>query len=578
MMMLRPEDGGYLIMNRRPGDPAASIVAARAEERLIAAGWHRALDVHTLTVWLGPQSRLRAVQVHRQHILIGDWHRKGEALSSIIGGARSASGIAEGAVTGGWGDYIAVWKTDDDRLAILRTPAGALEAVWWRRDGVVFATHEPPECLDEFLPAEIGIDWNALADIGTSMELLGDRLALKGLSTVAPGGLTTIGRDVETVAVWRPSNFYCPGAGWDDDPRSLARVVDEVVAALTAGHDHLLAEVSGGLDSAIVAASFVATGRQDRAAFMNFYDDRPEGDEGRYAQAVADRLGLTLERVHKPVCAVTAEDFAPLGLGVRPALHGLDAIYDRWTADRAVASGATALLTGQGGDAVFFQAPDPFVVVDRVCRLGPRGLSPAYVSDIARWTRHSAWTIADLALRRRRPKPVPSARAHPWLEGIEHLPPAKAAQVRRFVNAQLFWGDCSRARAATLLHPLLTQPVVEHCLAIPADILTQGPRDRGLARIAFGDRLPSAVIDRRDKGDLSSFYGHVVRGSARNLRELLLNGLLAEHGLLDPEDVDAGLDETRLIRDPAGNRFLIFAVLEVWACRWTERLAVRRGP
>ena len=577
MTILRPADGGYLILDRRSDDPRASVLATRVERRLIASGWARALDVDTLTVWLGPRSRLKAVQVHRRHILIGDWRRKGEALSAIIGGARSASRIAERAVSGGWGDYVAVWKTDADELAILRTPAGALDAVWWRRDGVVFAAHEPPECLDEFLPAELEIDWHTLADIATSMELLGDRLALSGLSAVAPGTLTTIGDDVANIPVWRPKDFYRPGGGWDDDPRSLARVIDEVVAALTGEHDHILAEVSGGLDSAIVAASFVATGRRDRASYVNFHDDRPEGDEGRYAQAAAERLGLTLERVHKPVCAVTAEDFAPLGLGVRPALHGLDATYDRWTADRATASAATALLTGQGGDAVFFQAPDPYVVVDRVDRLGLAGFSPGYVSDVARWTRHSAWTVADLALHRRRPRPMPSARIHPWLEGVERLPPAKAAQIRRFVNAQLFWGDCSRARAAVLLHPLLSQPVVEHCLAIPADILTQGPRDRGLARLAFADRLPSAIIDRRDKGDLSAFYGHVVRASAQTLRDLLLTGLLAEHGLLDSAQVDAELDEARLIRDPASNRFLILAVLEVWARRWEARISGRRG-
>lgn len=91
-------------------------------------------------------------------------------------------------------------------------------------------------------------------------------------------------------------------------------------------------------------------------------------------------------------------------------------------AGRLKAASATGLLTGQGGDAVFFQAPDPRVVVERRRRRrrrrrrGWRGLEPGYWAEVGRWTRHSVWTVARLALG---PSPSPGGGRHPWLDAFD---------------------------------------------------------------------------------------------------------------------------------------------------------------
>ena len=85
-------------------------------------------------------------------------------------------------------------------------------------------------------------------------------------------------------------------------------------------------------------------------------------------------------------------------------------------------------------------------------------------------------------------------RRHPWLENVAALPPAKAAQVQRIVNARLFWGDCRRTRTAELLHPLLSQPVLEHCLSIPADVLAKGAIMGALVAEGMGILLISSEL------------------------------------------------------------------------------------
>jgi asparagine synthase (glutamine-hydrolysing) len=573
-----PADHGYLILDRNALGEASRVPVEAAVADLVRQGWRASHAVEGLQILLGPRARLKVRQIGRRHLLIGDW-RGPRPLSTLVAVNNRPADLARAVVGAGWGRYILAWRDDEGRLALLRDPTGAVDCVWWRYGGAVLAVAEPPRELDPLLPADLAIDWTVLREIAEAPELLGDRLALAGLTAVNPGTLALISGDQASVPVWRPSTFCRSGAGWDESLGGLSGVVDEAVADLVDPHHRVVAELSGGLDSAIVASSLAAAGRAGRARFLNFHGDWREGDERPWADAVAHRLKLDLVTVRKPVEAITLRQLRPLGESVRPALQGVDVTYDAEVAGRMRRSRAAALLTGQGGDAVFFQAPDPAVAADRFRREGPPGLSPAFLAAVGRWTRHSAWTVLGCALGLRATGPRPaSGRRHPWLEDIEDLPPAKTGQLRQFVNAQLFWGDCLRARAGDLLHPLLSQPVVEHCLAIPADRLIADVRDRGLARQAFADRLPPMLIERRNKGDLSCFYGHVTRASLETLRPLLLNGLQVDQGLLDGKALERDLAEDRLIVGPGYNRLLVGAVLEVWAQHWERRIAeVRRA-
>lgn len=576
MTVSTPDRRGYVVIDQ--ADMARDRLAyAQAVRQLAAAGWRKALEIPGVSIFLGPESSLKVTQVHRRHFLIGEWWGGDEFLATLIALHRSDTALAQAVVSRGWGRYVLVWRDDDGDLRLLRDPSGALDCVCWRHGSAWVATSQPPEALNPVLPNDLAIDWTVLGEIVGAVNLASDQLALTGLHAVSPGSLARLSGAFTQEAIWTPARFAAAATHWDDRPEALVGVVDRAVAALVEGHDRIVTEISGGLDSAIVAASLVANGGASKSRFVNYFDDQPEGDERAFARAAAETLGVDLEEVHKPIAPLARRQFEPLGQGVRPALHGIDMVYDAEMAGRARQVRATGLLTGQGGDAVFFQSPDPLVVADRLRREGLRGLNPTYVASVARWTRHSVWTIARHSLSPK-PRPLSSRRRHRWVEGAEDLPPAKARQVLQLANCQTFWSDCLRARSATLLHPLLTQPVMEHCLAIPTDRLTLGARDRGLARIAFGDRLPPLIVERRDKGDLSRFYASVVRQSVDVVTELLIGGRLAAKGLVHTEDFDQALSDAQLIWDPATNRFLILGAIEVWARHWEARIErVRRA-
>jgi asparagine synthase (glutamine-hydrolysing) len=583
-----PADVGYVLI-RRPSHPAAGAALDHAIRALEANGWREAARARGLTAWLGPASRLTARA----------WGDTGIAIGTVLTGDRAAFppppfDIEPAAVTARrvvgrfWGRYVLAWTTPGDALQVLRDPSGAVDAVFWSSKGAALVSSDPPETLDGWLPDEIAIDWPRLGAFVDHPALACDRVALAGLTPIPPGALLSARGDepAALTPIWRPADAagrIAPGA--DQTPEALRAVVETAVTGLTLGHDRLIGEVSGGLDSAIVAAATTRLIPGRAAVWLNYRAVDPEGDESRYARDLAALHSLKLRDRGKPVVALTVEQLALLGQGLRPALQGLDPGYDGDAAAIARETGASGLLTGHGGDAVFFQNPTPLIVADRVDRLGLSGLDPGFLLSMARWTRSSLWALAGVGLRQRlglrpsdRLRSDPYAdqpERHAWLEGLEALPPAKRGQVAQLVNCQLFFGDCLRARAVDLLHPLLSQPVIEHGLAIPADVATAGGQDRALARQAFADRLPASILNRQGKGEMSTFYGLTVRASLPLLGDWLGNGRLRAAGVVAPDALELLLDPDRLIWSGDYNRVLILAALEAWARRWSSRLAHR---
>jgi asparagine synthase (glutamine-hydrolysing) len=346
-------------------------------------------------------------------------------------------------------------------------------------------------------------------------------------------------------------------------------------------------ELSGGLDSSIVAGALGATGLAPRVAqWVNRVGDRAEGDERRYAEAVTARLGVPLTTVPKPMVPLEAADLAELAAATWPAINGADPARDRDMTARLAASGAGAIVSGQGGDAVFFQMPSALVCAEVVARDGLGALRSEVVLEAARRLRRPVWSIlweAWSAGRGRAPQPsrtspllAPQLRAgapprHPWSLDAEGVPPARRLQIEAIAYSHLHRGDARRRRAGDLIYPLLAQPVIELCLTIPVADLAAGLPDRPFARQALADRVPPLVLHRRTKGALTSYFARLVALSRPMLRPFLLDGCLVEAGVLDRSAVAAALEPQQLIWAPRPVEILQAAMTEAWVRQWQGR-------
>ncbi|MDI1364248.1 MAG: lasso peptide isopeptide bond-forming cyclase, partial [bacterium] len=166
-----------------------------------------------------------------------------------------------------------------------------------------------------------------------------------------------------------------------------------------------------------------------------------------------------------------------------------------------------------------------------------------------------------------------SGPSHAWLTDLSGVSPAKRQQITALASNLNVNGATGRGELARIVHPLLAQPIVELCLAIPAPVLSAGERERSFAREAFAERLPRRIMDRRSKGEISVFLGRSLAASADFLRGFLLEGRLAARGLIDPAELAAALEPEALVWKDASKEILAAATLEAWVRHWEDRIA-----
>lgn len=491
--------------------------------------------------------------------------------------------IAARLVERAFGRYVAIFNDDQGRARVLRDPLGVMEAIGWRRGGLRFIASRLPD-LPDLWPEALAIDWDGLGAILRQKNLASLICPLVGVISYPPGVLA--GPDGVGPRLWSPSRFARrPRA--KADPSELRHVIDGVVAAWALGREGVFCEISGGLDSAIVAASLKQAGAP-LAYGVNHSFPRDESDERLYARAVADQIGVPLDVVDRQMLVVAPDKLAGAAGGPRPNYVGGDPDHDADLARRLSAPGLEAMFTGRGGDGMLYQMAHPALVRD-VLRGASAGGRRRGLSLLAR---RNATTVWDLLRRGLSTKDLTAglgvqaflsdataataAARHPWLQEARDLDPAKQLQVLALVNGLSSFGESQRHRAGDVIDPLMSQPVVEFCLSVAAGRLAVGDNDRPFARAAFADRLPPLLLNRRGKGDLTTYFAQSLRGSLKALRPYLLDGRLAAAGLLDRPRLDAALSPERLVWTNISSEVFVMLALEAWARCWTDRLAALR--
>ena len=584
----------YLMLLWTPGDDVAERAALRHLESLEAEGlWRRAFAEPGWSLILEADTALRVRPLGlRRGAILGDlFHVDGSeaprgqrvALTASPNGSRQ---VFEELSRRFWGRYVAFHQsTVTESAAMFRDPSGAMECLTWRRDRVRLVSSHLPTHHADLMPGGLGVDWAGVACRLSNPAATASGVALTGFEALDAGEMMDL-KTTERTLVWSPAAFVRRAR----EPREVSATrlrerVDQVVGAHASQAGVILAELSGGLDSAIVAGALQATSAGKVGQWINFHTADPEGDERTFARAAAARLGISVVEAAKGELELTEAHLAVVGDGLRPSTLPIDYGYDEDNVARCFDVGADTMMTGQGGDAVFFQTQTPLIAADAV-RAGLSGFALWRVfRDVAAHRRTSVWSAARMGLlasfgHAPLPRPTPpyltkacvgtlSRRpAHPWLTNLDGAAPAKRLQIRSLAAAQHFHGHSRRGEAVDLIHPLLSQPLVELVLGVPSFDLALGSNDRALAREAFADRLPMEVLRRRSKGDLQAYYGRMLSRSLGILRPFLLEGLLAREGLIDRVFLEEALTpESLLWRDLVGHVAGLIAV-EAWARRW----------
>jgi asparagine synthase (glutamine-hydrolysing) len=519
-------------------------------------------------------------------VVVGPIYDKAGARSRLDG-PEAAPPTFDALLADHWGRYVAFRRRPGTSgWDVLRDPGGGL-AAWLVAGSAGLVADELPLWLLDSLHMSVRPDRRLLANALAMPTMTAHRSLLTNATLLAAG--TAASWNGER---WSSSRLLWPALGRapapDADAAAIRKALFTVVRAIAAEGNGAVIELSGGLDSAIVLGALSACRPQFPVVAVNLATRQDSGDERGPARDAAARAGVELIEI----AAREEELDYRLALdGPQPAqriAYGLDSILERSVAGAAGAFMADAILTGQGGDAVFFQFPSDKVAIDHMRATGLASLFSRTALDVARRARISLlrlqWNMLADRWRRVRPDRMPpgmsfltlEARAafapelgdHPWLAAASGLPPGKRLQVFALANCQWFNSPTARARQATLIHPLLAQPVVEACLAMPVYRLSHGTQDRALARTLFADLIPSSVSRRRAKGEASAYYRRSIVHNLPFLRRHLLDGCLVAAGLLDADALDAALAEDAMLWRQDARGIVSLASIESWARHW----------
>jgi asparagine synthase (glutamine-hydrolysing) len=221
------------------------------------------------------------------------------------------------------------------------------------------------------------------------------------------------------------------------------------------------------------------------------------------------------------------------------------------------------MFTGGGGDQLFFELRCTWPAADY---LRTRGLDGGFLNaaiDAARLGRVSVWNVIWRAIADNLHPSDPADEGgrhlmlvnrdalasgqhrerfiHPALHAAHRLPIGKRCQVHELTCAFDYYDPYQRQAAPELVNPLLSQPLMERCIALPTFVLTRGGRGRALARQAFAGDIPPEIAGRRSKGGMEEHISTVLQRNLPFARSLLLDGQLVRQGLLNRARLEATL-------------------------------------
>jgi len=486
-----------------------------------------------------------------------------------------------------WGAYVAIHTScQTGAVQILVDPSGLLpvysaETATHR----IFASH--PELLRQTSGFQLVPSWPAVHAQLSRPDLRQRVTCLAGVSELAPGELIAAGeRQISGRQIWRPDDFMpsITQTSCEEAAEQLRELATSVIRAWSMRLGPVAVAASGGVDSSLICAALAKAGQPFDCVTLATAD--PSGDERAYVRMIGDHLGVNVLGRTYDLQTINPLDCVSAGLA-RPSRKPFMAAVDAALFDAGQSLEADVIFDGNGGDNLFCFLHSAAPLVDRLLCDGPGRGSAATFVDLCHLTGCSMPTMMSAVLRRlfrKRPGDLWPADRRLLSGAFEQLD--RAEPLSSWFGTRVGCHHGKRDHLVLLMRnqnhvnglsaeglprfsPLLSQPLVEFCLGVPTWVWCAGGINRAPARAAFAADLPRGILKRVSKAGPDSFVRLIFDRHRRTYRDLLLEGLLARHGLIDREAVEAAFNADFRSEGSIIYRLLDFVETENWARSWS---------
>lgn len=440
------------------------------------------------------------------------------------------------------GDYaFAYWRRGERTLWLGRDPLG-MRPLHYHRSRGLFAFSSMPKGLHALAEVPRAPDEEAILPYLALLPQSDTRSFFKGIERVSPGHVLTVTREGQSMRrYWRPGRARLRLKA-SEYVEGLRHHLDEAVRVRLRGESHVAAHLSGGLDSAAVAATaaqLLAPGGGRVTAFTAVpregYDLPAPGsafaDEGPNA-ALTAAMYPNIEHV-----LVRAGPRSPIEnldrnfqLFELPVLNLCNTVWLEAINDEAAARKLKVLVAGALGNANFsYDGMAAFAELFRAGRwltwlglfggawrkrrIGRTNMLAAtfapWMSD-GLWRRYAEWSgsgqgdLGDHSLLSRdrieAMRRLGEERGH----DVQYRPPKSGYDARMGMLVRMDGGNYVKGLLAgwniDFRDPTCDRRLIEYCLSIPTEAFIAGGVPRVLARKVLADRLPQPVLDETRRG------------------------------------------------------------------------------
>jgi asparagine synthase (glutamine-hydrolysing) len=503
---------------------------------------------------------------------------------------------------------VAIWDKRGKSLTLARDPLGIKPLFFTRQQGgLAFASEIP--ALRALPELAFDLDEDGVDDFFCFGHTLPPRTIFRQVRPLEPGHVLHIGHSGEVVVrpFWKARLNVERGVSegeWIERTRSelLRTVKEHQLSDVPIG-----AFVSGGVDSAAIAAAMARTSSQPFKMFTAGFPGSPR-DETAAARRVADHLGC--EHIVLPMQPHTAAEVLPAVQASFGEPTAANSAVPLWYLSRAAAEHVKVVLCGEGGDELFLgynrqrwarrmarwqglgkllggtlqRLPElPSRKWNYLRQLGGRfGDGAALADGYERF--FAAVSISTPGIRSRiynRAFFDRERRDSIEQRALAYFPPGERQPLSDL--EQFMMGDltvhmpasmCQRLDRASMAHslearvPFLSQRFVEFALTIPTELKLRGSTGKYVLRKVVEPWLPPGALDRRKIGFQLPLADWFMGGFNDFAREIWTSSGASELGLLDRKGVEQLFDEHR--RGAADHGRMLYAIA-MFSCWWEQQ-------
>lgn len=565
-------------------------------------GWKLVFQSSQLAVFCAGTSNSSSPLLlpNKQGVILGTLFSKRADSSNRLqqlndrAGAALAETRGKRLLTDHWGRYVAFLANADGSVSVIRDPTGELDCFFASLENVRVFFSSAAHC--PFLKnAKLTVNWDyVISAAGTYLPetretgLCEINRVLRGEHVIFRGPI------FRRTFHWDPSAFTMEAKPDDIDlaAKMLRIATQSCINSWASVYGGILQLISGGLDSSIVLGLSAQVSPQPRMTSLTYYYlDGSGSDERNYARESAKHAGVPLlEEWVNPTFSLRRLSDMPAQ--VAPCNFVAQLAIDRIEERLASSVGAEVRFRGHGGDELFFS--QGLLACADLLR-NPRRYSsvPSFAMQIACREKRTIWSIlseaklmssvdspSDIVRKRLQVSKLLTSESaelvkrnelfiSPWLkDAAVEVPPGKAWQIAWLATGEGMYGPHAQLGDPEDLAPLCSQPILEVCLQIPSHVLMVGGSPRALARKAFRDVIPAAIVNRYSKGTPTEYTKAVIAANRDFISEALLDGQLVSNRILSRHDIEEAVQGISPRDRGFPTELFTLVSIEAWLQRW----------